>query len=186
MIRLFIALELSMTQRKEVGEFQEKVKRHLSNVRWVKRENIHLTLKFLGETEDARVEQVKAAVNAACSDVEPFLIRYGESGVFPTVKKARIFWVGVKEGQDSLGNFVEIIEEEMAGLGYRKEKRPFHPHLTIGRARNAPPENSINKYLTEGISFESSSMTINKVVLFESRLNRSGAIYRPLYEKELL
>lgn len=186
MIRLFIALELSKAQRKEVGDFQEKVKKYLNNVRWVKPGNIHLTLKFLGETEEGRVEAVKGAIDKACTSLKPFSIRYGESGVFPSARKARVLWVGVKEGEGNLCSLAEIVEEEMAGLGYKKEKRPFHPHLTIGRARSNPSEDSVNNYLVEGKSFISSDAMINKVVLFESNLTRSGAIYRPLYERELL
>ncbi len=186
MVRLFIALELSKLQKKEVGEFQKNVKRHLDNARWVKPDNIHLTLKFLGETEADKVEPIKEAIDEVCPGFKPFTIRYGESGVFPSERKARVLWVGIKEGYDSVCNLAGKIEEEMAGLGYKKEKRSFHPHLTIGRLRQATPEINIKKFLSEGKSFVSSDVIIKKVILFESSLTRSGAIYRPLYGKELL
>lgn len=186
MVRLFIALELSKNQKKEVGDFQEKVKKHLHNVRWVKPVNIHLTLKFLGESPEDRVEAVKEAIGDACEGFRPFSTRYGNSGVFPSEQKARVLWIGVEEGKESLCRLAGNVEEKMAGLGYKKEKRSFHPHLTIGRLRSVPPINSIKSFLAEGKSFVSSDAVINKVVLFESNLTRSGAIYRPLYERELL
>ena len=186
MVRLFIALELSKRQKKEVGGFQEKAKKHLHYVRWVKPDNIHLTLKFLGETEEGKVEPVKGAIADVCAGLKPFSTRYGDSGVFPSERKARVLWVGIKEGEDSVCDLAEKVEEKMADLGYKKEKRSFHPHLTIGRPRNAPPANSIKNFLSEGKNFVSSDIVIDKVLLFESNLTRSGAIYRPLYEKELL
>jgi len=186
MIRLFIALELSKRQKKEIGEFQEKVKEHLHNVRWVKPDNIHLTLKFLGETEEDKVEPIKEAIDQVCSGFKPFLTRYGGAGVFPSERKARVLWVGIKEGEESVCKLAEKFEEAMTSLGYKKEKRSFHPHLTIGRIRKSPPENSIQIFLTEGKSFISSDVIIKKVILFESNLTRSGAIYKSLYEKELL
>ncbi len=186
MVRLFIALELSRRQKKEVGDFQKNVKRHLENARWVKPDNIHLTLKFIGETEKGRVEAIKEVIDEVCSGFKPFSTRYGESGVFPSERKARVLWVGVKEGAGSVCDLAGKLEEEMACLGYKKEKRPFHPHLTVGRFRQTPPESSIKKFLSEGKSFVSSDGAIDKVLLFESNLTRSGAIYKPLYEKELL
>ncbi len=185
MVRLFVALELSDRQKTEVGDFQEMAKKYLQGVRWVKPENIHLTLKFLGETEEKKVEVIKEAIDYACTGFRPFSISYGGAGVFPNERKARVLWVGPKEGLESLGDLAGNLEEKMAAVGYKKEKRSFHPHLTIGRLRNPLPENSIKKFLSEGTGFVTSSLIIDRVVLFESNLTRSGPIYKPLYKKEL-
>ncbi len=184
MVRLFIALELSDWQKKEVGEFQEMAKKYLQGVRWVKSENIHLTLKFLGDTEEKRVSLIRAAIDNACAGFRPFSISYGGAGVFPNERKARVFWVGLNEGLESLGELAGNLEEKMAAVGYEKEKRSFHPHLTIGRLKNPLPVNSVKKYLAAGTGFVTSSLIIDRVVLFESKLTRSGAVYSSLYKKD--
>jgi len=114
MIRLFIALELSKNQKKEVGGFQETAKKHLSNVRWVKPDNIHLTLKFLGETSEERVEAIKGAIDNASAGFKPFLTRFAGSGVFPSEQKARVLWIGINEGKDRVCDLAEKVEEENA------------------------------------------------------------------------
>ncbi|MGM0652730.1 MAG: RNA 2',3'-cyclic phosphodiesterase [Bacillota bacterium] len=185
MLRLFIALELSDQQKNEIDDFQEKAKKHLKNVRWVKPGNIHLTLKFLGETDESRVDLIKAAIDDACDNFSSFPVNYGDGGVFPSEKKARVLWVGQIKGSEIVCGLAEKLQEKMAGLGYEKEKRTFHPHLTIGRLRNPPPPSSIQKFLSAGKDFTSSESTINQVVLFESKLLGSGAIHNPMYKKEL-
>ncbi len=185
MVRLFVALELSDRQKTEIGDFQEMAKKYLQGVRWVKPENIHLTLKFLGETEEKKVEVIKEAIDYACTGFRLFSISYGGAGMFPNERKARVLWVGIKEGEESICSLAGKIEAEMVSLGYKKEKRSFHPHLTIGRLRNPLPENSIKKYLSEGTGFVTSSILIDRVVLFESNLTRSGPIYKALYKNEL-
>lgn len=185
MVRLFIALELSERQKEEVGVFQEKTKKYLQNARWVKPGNIHLTLKFLGETDENRVDLIKGAIDDACYNFSSFSVSYGGGGVFPSERKARVLWIGLTEGAESVCSLAENLEEKMVDIGYKKEKRSYHPHLTIGRLRNPPPASSIKNFLSEGTGFASSDSTIDRVVLFESSLTRSGAIYRPLYKKEL-
>ncbi len=177
MARLFIALELSEAQKKEINALQEKIKTYLDGIRWVKPEGLHLTLKFLGETEEERIASIKQALDNASSTINSFEIAYGKSGVFPSPKKARVFWVGLTAGLETVSSLAAEIERSMSFCGFAPEKRKFAPHLTIGRARGLLQEDLIRRFLNEERAFKTTSCLIKKVLLFESELTPRGAIY---------
>ncbi len=185
MLRLFIAIELSEKQKEEVTGLQNKLKQYLDGVRWVKPAGMHLTLKFLGDTEPAQVEQVKAAMDEAVSDLGSFGLAYGRSGVFPSPAKARVIWLGLKDGEEQVRKLAENMEQALYSRGFPRDKKAFTPHLTIGRARGRIPKNKIECFIEQEEAFETARVRVDGVVLFESRLNPEGAIHTPLYTASL-
>ena len=180
--RLFIALELSELQKKEVNAFQEKIKDYLDGVRWVKPEGLHLTLKFLGETEPGRIDQIKQAMDDTVSTTKKFDIIYGKSGVFPSSHKTRIVWIGLRKGDREARELAGKLDHELSRAGFEPEKRSFKPHLTIGRVRNSLSEAAAKRYLSQESSFTTAAHTIEYATLFESRLSSRGAAYSVLYK----
>ncbi len=181
MLRLFIALELSGSQKSEVMELQQSAKCYLPEVRWVRREGLHLTLKFLGDCEETKLEAIREAMERAADNIEPFDLKYGGCSVFPDPQKARVLWVGLKEGAESVKALAYELEENLEKIGFEKEKRPYHPHLTVGRTRNRQPKDLINKYIAGRKDFAGTAHKVQEVVLFRSRLSPQGAEYSALY-----
>lgn len=183
MLRLFIAVEISAQQKQELAKLQENITHYLDGVRWVDPDVMHLTLKFIGDTEESRIGQIREAMELSLEQLKPFLLTFGGSGVFPNSKKARVLWVGLKEGEKEIKQLADNLEERLSFYGFQKEKRPFHPHLTIGRLRNPPPQGTISKYLESESSFISSPVEVKDAVLFQSKLLPQGAKYSILYRK---
>ncbi len=183
MLRLFIAVELSEQQKQELAKLQNKVSQYLDGVRWVKHDAMHLTLKFLGDTEESRIGQIREAIELAAEQHEPFLLSFGGSGLFPNSKKARVLWVGVKEGEKEIKLLADNLEKSLSAYGFQKEKRNFHPHLTTGRLRNPPPQDKIQSYLDNESSFISSPVEVKEAILFQSKLLPRGPKYSILHRK---
>lgn len=177
MVRLFVALELSEQQKSEVNEFQRKIKQFMTGVRWVKPEALHMTLKFLGETEESRIEEIAAALDEITAAIKAFDVVYGESGVFPSPRKARVIWVGLREGSEAVRELASKVDMSLNGIGFEPERRSYTPHLTIGRVRSSLPEKVVYRCLEEGASFTSDRCTITSTTLFESKLSPQGATY---------
>ncbi len=181
MARLFIALELTEEQKREVGALQEKLQTYMEGVRWVKPQGLHLTLKFLGETDEARLDHIKQAMDESAASIKQFAVVYGQSGVFPSPRKARIIWVGLREGYEAVCDVATGMEKALARCGFEPEKRKFTPHLTIGRARNPLPENIARLYMDREKSFTTAACVIRGATLFESKLSPQGATYLVRY-----
>lgn len=186
MLRLFIAVELSEQQKQELAKLQNKVSQYLDGVRWAKHDAMHLTLKFLGDTEESRIEQIREAMELVAKQQEPFLLSFGGSGVFPNSKKARVLWVGVEEGEKEIKLLAEELEKSLSDYGFQKEKRAFYPHLTTGRLRNPPPQAKIQRYLDNESSFISSPVEVKEAVLFQSKLLPHGPEYSILHRKSFV
>jgi len=184
--RLFVAIELSKKQKQEVYSLQQKLREYLEGVRWVRPEGLHLTLKFLGETDLSWIEPIKKAMDRAAADTSSIKIIYGSSGVFPSPKKARVLWIGLREGAEALQSLAENLDQILAKSGFMPEKRKFHPHLTIGRLRSSVPEKMIRRFLEEESNFQTTMLDAKQAVLFESRLHPDGALYTPLYKVEFV
>jgi len=137
-LRAFIAIHIAPALLDELEKEQRRLK--LEGVRWTRRDQIHLTLKFLGDIPASAVGDLEAAIRRACQGVSegPLHLTLEGLGCFPTPQRPSVVWVGVGGDVDALAALQAAIEKETAGLSEHGEKREFHPHLTIGRVRNVP------------------------------------------------
>ena len=141
-IRAFIAISLSDEIYQKLDQVLAALKKQLpgKSIRWVPARNIHLTMKFLGDVSISSQEQLTKALQAEVIRHPPFDLSVGELGVFPTLRRPHVVWVGI-EAPPELAALQRGVEAEMARLGYAPEQRPFSPHLTLGRVgRNADSE----------------------------------------------
>ncbi|MDY6825803.1 MAG: RNA 2',3'-cyclic phosphodiesterase [Bacillota bacterium] len=184
-MRLFIAIALSEKQKKEVSILQNRLKTYLSGVRWVRHETLHLTLRFLGETDETRLPELINAMDETTAGETQFAFSLKGSGIFPGTAKARVLWVGLDKGAFLITALAEKLDQKLTGLGFPPEKRPFRPHLTIGRLRYPLPEDLMQKFIEKENSFQGSSMMVGEITLFESILSRQGAVYHPLHHSAL-
>ncbi len=185
MVRLFIAVNLSEQQRHELVQLQNRFKRNLDGVKWVKPEGMHLTLKFLGETDSQMVSKISGILDLSGEIFSSFQIDCSGCGIFPNPARARVIWSGINKGSKDLSDLAEFFNQELSGLGFQPEKRAFMPHLTLGRFRNPVTEKIVNSVLKEEADFQSKSSLVDQVVLYESVLTRHGAIYKPVYRTGL-
>jgi len=180
-LRCFIAIELPGKIKRDIGALIEILKGCHGDVRWVPSENIHLTLKFLGETPEHLLAKIGELLSKIVVSYEPFYIKICNMGMFPTKRHPRVIWVGV-EDSEILRGLQNAIDDSMMSLGYEKEGRTFRPHLTIGRVRS---QKGISHLITKLDSFktrELGSTRVENIKLMRSELKPTGAEYYCLRE----
>jgi 2'-5' RNA ligase len=193
-MRLFVALDIDDTIRERIARFLEGVRGFAPDVRWVRPESLHITLKFIGEKAPEAVETIKASLADIRS--ESFEISFRDCGFFPTAKAPRVFWIGI-EARPELKRLASAVEEQMVKIGLPKEDHEFSPHLTLARGgKSGTPRwqrgdgpNSKFKRLQERLSAmaepEFGTMTAREFFLYQSKLSAAGSIYTKL-EKFML
>jgi 2'-5' RNA ligase len=173
-LRLFVAIEIPDAVKDTVEEAFASWREMFPKARWVPRENMHVTLKFLGRTWPRLVDWVPARVEAAALDVSRFRARLRGVGSFPSAKRGRALWAAFEEA-DPIAGLAGEIEGALADE-FPAEKRPFHPHLTV--ARSDPPLKLPVAY--SATELESEEWEVDHVVLFRSHLGRPAPRYEPL------
>ena len=171
-MRLFVAIELSDAVRSALRAAQAALRPQCDGVRWVPPEQLHLTVKFLGEVGDADVPGVCAAVQRAAAASQALAMSVPECGCFPERGPVRIVWVATEEPSGSLAGCVEATERELESLGFARETRAFSPHITIGRVREDRSRGAIRAAVekfhladAEAVEQEVSSLTLMSSVL---------------------
>ena len=183
-IRTFIALELPASIIALLDTVQQELKSLRLRAKWVRSENIHLTLKFLGDIDPGDVNRIVEAMSAAAEGFTPFTLAVGGVGVFPGIKRPRVIWIGLGGQIRLLIQLQRKLADNLAAIGFPKEKRPFKGHLTLGRIREAVNPNTIRQIIEEYSVLGSEEFTVGKVVLFKSDLKPSGAVYTRLQQVE--
>ena len=150
------------------------------NVRWSRPENVHLTLKFLGEVPEEDLDDVRDILTHVCARHEPFAAETSGYGAFPSAKRARVVWCGIGEGGGRLSLLAEDIERSLEDLGFAREDRAYRPHITLGRARGHPASLELPDDATSGLRF-----LVREVELVRSVLGEAGAAYSTIAEYPL-
>ncbi len=180
-IRTFVAVEVDAAIRSAAKALVDKFREAGADVSWVAPENLHLTLKFLGEINENRIPAVCQAVREAAAGVGPFALEIRGAGAFPNLSRPRTVWLGAAEGEDALATLAERIESGLEKLGFRREGRRFRVHLTIGRVRRGGPAiATLGALLQDHADAALGRTPVEQVVVFSSRLERTGAVHEAL------
>lgn len=179
-LRLFIAIDIPEHIKREIGELIDILKKYDTDVKWIIPENIHITLKFLGATSETLVTQIRESLLPIVSSYEPFYINIQSTGVFPNEKYPRVLWIGIVDS-DLLKELRDSIENTLSLLGFRRDDKEFHPHLTLGRVRAQKGMISLMKELTLFRDKRFGDFLIDQVKLMKSELKSKGAEYTCLY-----
>jgi 2'-5' RNA ligase len=188
-LREFIAISLTPEIHHNLEQVLSIMKQRLpkSPIRWVPVQNIHLTLKFLGDVSLSQQELLTNMLKSEVHRHKSFELSFGELGVFPSLSRPRVIWVG-SEAPAELFSLQKGIEAEMAKLGYSPEERPFSPHLTLGRMQRNVSAQDIRR-VSEILGAVKvgflGAMRVNDVHLYRSDLQPSGAIYTRLFTAAL-
>jgi 2'-5' RNA ligase len=182
-VRCFIAIELPDGVKRDLRELQAQLKAaSQAPVKWVDPENIHLTLKFLGNVAAGRLDKIGQAMAEAVQGTSSFSLEVKELGVFPNPKRVQIVWVGVSGETEKLAILQQRIESGLEKLGFPSENRRFTPHLTLARLRDraTPQEREKLGQTIAETEFAGGSFSVNSVKLMKSQLTPEGPIYSQL------
>ncbi len=177
-IRSFLAFELPPEIREKIGEVSIELQKLTLPVRWVKVTNIHLTIIFLGYVDEDKIDDIKEKVNLVVKRFSIFKTRLNGIGVFPNWRKPRVIWIGLGEEIERLSNLREELQTELKVLGFKPEKRPFAPHLTIGRFKGLlDRDEELKSILDRYHDLSGDLQYLNELVLFKSDLKPDGPVY---------
>ena len=184
-IRAFIAVDLAPEILDHIDNISMQLKSRLSDIpiRWVPSDNIHLTLKFLGDVSTSNLDMLNKIIITEAEKQSPFELSVGELGAFPSIPRPRVIWIGI-EAPSELSILQKGIENETARMGYARERRPFSAHLTIGRVSrnaNANQVRQIGDVLANCKVGFIGATRVDAVYLYRSDLRPAGAVYTKLY-----
>jgi 2'-5' RNA ligase len=157
-------------------------------IRWVRPGGIHLTLKFLGDVNPADIQNVHQVILDTVPKFSPFSFSVGGLGCFPNARRPRVIWVGVQEESGEMAALHGELEQAFAALGFERENRRFHPHLTLGRIRRGVGQaerRAVGEALGRVDDSSLGDVNVNEICLFRSQLKPSGAVYTRLLAARL-
>lgn len=196
--RLFVAVPVADPVRDAVARIVEEVRgreaetevsrrreRAQRDVRWVRLDGIHLTLRFLGPTPDTQLDDVAASVRQTALEAKPFRVRLSGAGGFPNADRPRALWLGVTEGASELASLARALDARLARLGWPPDDRPFRAHLTLARADGVPSARDAVADLVRAAEGLDGAWEADRLVLFESHTGNGPARYEALVEAAL-
>ena len=180
-VRTFVAVQISSAVRGGARRLIERFRAAGAEVKWVAPENLHITLKFLGDVDAKEIHRVCKAVQDAVADAAPFEFEVRGAGAFPKPNRPRTVWLGIAQGSEEMIDLNKRIEPALEKLGFRREARRFQPHLTIGRVRRGGPAVAeLGRLIGEQADVEVGLTKVGEVIVYSSQLGRSGPTYEAL------
>jgi 2'-5' RNA ligase len=189
-MRVFIAVELPPKTKECLNRIQKQLRATGADVKWVEPANIHLTLKFLGEIEDATLDNVRRILDGVAADKAIFYARLSCIGAFPKISYPRVIWTGIDKGDTEIKSIAKELDERLAAIGIPAQDREFSSHITIGRLRSGLNKIRLIRELetlkenpwqeNDELEFRVSALT-----LFKSTLTPKGPVYEALKEASL-
>lgn len=180
-IRSFLAFELPPEIKEQIRHVSEELKRSHMNVRWVKPENIHLTIVFLGDVREGDISAIAREIEQVCCGFHPFEIFLKGLGLFPDRRRPRVLWAGYDGDIERMSDLRDVLHERLTPFEIKEEKRKFKPHLTLGRFRN-PSKGTpqLDEIIKRHESFSSPTFQASELVFFKSELRPQGPEYTKL------
>jgi 2'-5' RNA ligase len=183
--RAFIAIDLPESVRCSLNDAQEALKMYGFRVKWVQPQNIHLTLKFLGDTDVNQTDNLAAAMTLTAKDCAGISLAAKGIGVFPDFRRPRVIWAGLGGQLEILENLQRTLDCHLADLGFAKETRSFKSHLTLGRVKGKIASARMKTAIEKLQGFESESFEVSRIILFKSELRPAGAVYTQIHRVSL-
>ena len=181
LVRTFVAIRCSEKLAQSCGQAIVGLQEVVDGVRWVEPENIHLTLKFLGEVEDRELHAVCRRVAEAAKTHMSFSVVCRGVGAFPSIDRPNTIWIGVEDSDELLAALQRDVEEALIDLGFPAERRPYKPHLTLGRTKSRRNQDvAWEDYVNRNATREIGELSVDQVTVFSSELERRGPLHTPL------
>lgn len=184
-MRLFIAIELPDAIKTEIAKVQHQLRTAGASAGWTRPEGIHLTLKFLGEVPQAKVQDIVAAASDAARGAGTLGLTVEGAGAFPNAKSPRVLWVGVAGDLERLAVLQGKVEDAMERLGFGREVRKFSPHLTLARIKFPKPRDDWQKVIESIRDIQLGRFEAGHISVMQSELRREGAVYTEIGKVKL-
>lgn len=178
-MRTFISVDIGALPG--IVKVLDDLKNMDADLKLVEPENVHLTLKFLGDTDEKIVDEIAGVMEKSVNDVPPFRIKFSGVGVFPSMDYMRVVWIGV-ENAEKLGIISERLENDLSNLGFKREKRKFSPHVTIGRVKSTRNKGVLQNFLNENTEKDFGELDVKSIRLKKSVLTSKGLEYSTVKE----
>jgi RNA 2',3'-cyclic 3'-phosphodiesterase len=179
-IRSFVAIELTSNAKEFLAATIQQLRPDGPDVKWVRPEAMHLTLKFLGSVNRDLIPELERSLEPVFRRRKPFEVAIRAIGAFPSPSAPRVVWAGLADPSDALIALAAAVEEVVEPLGFPREKRPFRPHLTIGRVKSPRRSPQLANAITTRWGLKGPSFQADHAILFQSILKPAGAEYIPL------
>jgi 2'-5' RNA ligase len=176
-MRSFIALDIPDSARQAIQKVVGEARTGTRGVKWAPVENVHLTLKFLGEVDAPRIPAIAEGLRQVVLAHKPFPLAIRGAGAFPNLRRPNVLWIGIDPSPE-LAALFESIDAAMAGLGFERETRRFSPHLTIARVKEGAGLANVSSVLTTYNAAFFGTIEVREILLMESVLKQSGSEYR--------
>jgi len=177
--RGFIAIDIGASSK--LIQLENEINKTGANVKLVEPKNIHITLKFLGDTDESLIDEIETIMKNAVEDIAPFNIQLKGTGVFPNQNYIKVVWIGIDKGEQ-IGDIARKIDESLSKLGFEKEKRGFSSHLTIAREKKKKNKEQLVKIIEKYNELEFADIKVDSITLKKSELTPQGPIYTTLKE----
>ncbi|OGS21335.1 MAG: 2'-5' RNA ligase [Elusimicrobia bacterium RIFOXYA2_FULL_39_19] len=176
-MRIFTAVDISGPVKETILNIQNELKNQLPCVKWVEKDNLHITLKFIGDIEDNGLEGIKTAISGIAGNFSSFSIHLTDIGLFPNVKFPKIISAKIEKGNDHLKEISGALNTGLAPLGVEAEKRDFAAHLTVARIKDPQKNKDMLDLVTQKKLNINCSTKINAIMLIQSKITPTGPIY---------
>ncbi len=184
-MRAFLGIGLPAGTREAIVSAIASFRGLHAPVAWTAPENLHITLNFLGEILPERVALLQRSMRVVANGIAPFSLAAAGGGTFPGTRNPRIFWVGFLEPLELVRQLQQNMGNALSGVGFSREDRPFHPHITVGRTRGALPPAWGERFVQSLSGKGFGVVPVSSFTLYESRLGPGGAVHAPLCDFRL-
>lgn len=184
LLRLFVGVDLPHDVKDKLAAIEDELKAFVPSGKWVRRENLHLTLKFLGYCEEERSESINKKIKEVARRKQTFDFRLHDLGAFPSPKRARVLWAGINEGATEFQTLQAEIDQALLDLGFASEERKFHPHITLARLKIPRPLDEA-RLADLASQIPADMLKARSIILFQSTLTPKGAEYSIVAENFL-
>ncbi len=182
-MRVFFSVEVPDEIKDNIEKLIGGLK--LGPIKWINKKNMHITLKFLGNVEDEKIESLEDTVAKLVKDFGSIKIGFGGFGAFPDPKHPRVIWSGINGGAGKLKELANKIEDALSQQGYGEEEREFSPHLTIGRIKENIDIEALSHFIEKNEHTDLGSFEAKDISLMKSTLMKSGPVYEELKQIRL-
>jgi 2'-5' RNA ligase len=179
-IRTFIALDVGDEIRRRSAQLIDQLRSDDDDIKWVLRDNLHITLNFLGDVNDSEVHDVCRVVSRVATELPLFEMECVGVGAFPHVGNPRTIWIGVEQGNQAVCRLQHHLAVALTDLGFPHEHRRYKPHLTLGRSRRGGRTRHLTSRLVELADFQAGRCIVEEVVVYSSILEPTGPLYHAL------
>ncbi len=184
-MRTFIAIEIPDEIKQQMAGVQAQIRKAEVDASWPRPEGIHLTLKFLGEVPEARIDEIRNGLALAVAGMGRFRLEVRGIGAFPNARNARVVWVGLSGEMEKLNRLQAAIEDSLTRIGVEREDKLFKPHLTLARIKYIRSRETLLKALEQVKDVVLPGFEVQAVSLMKSELRRTGAEYMEVARVEL-